>query len=139
MAAIASCTMLARQSRAGLLDEIDGVPLALNRARQRLLPGCGNCDLDVVLTAALLAPRSVVPRSQKPGLPIPAAECFEFSSFSPGRQLVLVRSSSFPTLRRRLSIESASPYPFRARAGRGCHRLCGNMVERARRVGICEA
>src|SRR5499426_4581342 len=47
--------MLARQSRAGLLDEIDGVPLALNRARQRLLPGRGNCDLDVVLTAALLA------------------------------------------------------------------------------------
>src|SRR5262249_45078802 len=45
---------LARQSRAGLLDEVDGVPLALDRARL-FLSGCRNSNLDDILTSALLA------------------------------------------------------------------------------------
>src|SRR6266478_1344565 len=46
---------LARQSRAGLPNEVNGVPLALDRARQCFLTGCRNRDLDVVLTSAFLA------------------------------------------------------------------------------------
>src|SRR5262249_14641012 len=48
-------SQLARQSRAGLPDEVNGVPLALNRARQCFLSGCRNWDLDVVLASAFLA------------------------------------------------------------------------------------
>src|SRR5262249_30998754 len=39
---------------AGLLDEVDGVPLALDRARL-FLSGCRNSNLDEILTSALLA------------------------------------------------------------------------------------
>src|SRR6266478_6461896 len=46
---------LARRSRAGLPDEVNGVPLALDRARQCFLTGYRNSDLDVVLTSAFLA------------------------------------------------------------------------------------
>src|SRR5438034_4806596 len=49
-----SCSSVARQSRTGLLDEVDGVPLALDRARL-FLSGCRNCNLDDILTSALLA------------------------------------------------------------------------------------
>src|SRR6476660_10336497 len=49
-----SCSSVARQSRAGLLDEVDGVPLALDRARL-FLSGCRNSNLDDILTSALLA------------------------------------------------------------------------------------
>src|SRR5215831_1630052 len=45
---------LARQSRTGLLDEVDGVPLALDRARL-FLSGCRNSNLDDILTSALPA------------------------------------------------------------------------------------
>src|SRR5262245_22367301 len=45
---------LARQSRTGLLDEVDGVPLALDRARL-FLSGCRNSTLDEILTSALPA------------------------------------------------------------------------------------
>src|SRR5262244_3951296 len=49
-----SCSSVARQSRTGLLDEVDGVPLALDRARL-FLSGCRNSNLDDILTSALLA------------------------------------------------------------------------------------
>src|SRR5262247_2607455 len=49
-----SCSSVARQSRTGLLDEVDGVPLALDRAC-RFLSGCRNSNLDDILTSALLA------------------------------------------------------------------------------------
>src|SRR6476620_4733206 len=49
-----SCSSVARQSRTGLLDEVDGVPLALDRAGL-FLSGCRNSNLDDILTSALLA------------------------------------------------------------------------------------
>src|SRR5215831_11628352 len=49
-----SCSSVARQSRTGLLDEVDGVPLALDRARL-FLSGCRNSNLDDILTSALPA------------------------------------------------------------------------------------
>src|SRR5215831_14248802 len=49
-----SCSSVARQSRTGLLDEVDGVPLALDRARL-FLSGCRNSNRDDILTSALLA------------------------------------------------------------------------------------
>src|SRR5262249_45907902 len=55
MARWARRSRLAGHSRAGLLDEVDGVPLALDRARQGFLSGCRNSDLDDILTCALLA------------------------------------------------------------------------------------
>src|SRR5262249_20109905 len=45
-----SCSSVARQSRTGLLDEVDGVPLALDRARL-FLSGCRNSNLDDILIA----------------------------------------------------------------------------------------
>src|SRR5262249_1706535 len=75
-----------------------------------------------------LHPGSVGLRIRKPGLPGPAAECFEFSSFSPRRAArVLMPASIHATL----SIESASPYPFPGGAGRGCGRVAAPMAERA--------
>src|SRR5262245_44378659 len=49
-----SCSSVARQSRTGLLDEVDGVPLALDRARL-FLSRCRNSNHDDILTSALLA------------------------------------------------------------------------------------
>src|SRR5215831_3403657 len=49
-----SCSSVARQSRTGLLDEVDGVPLALDRACL-FLSGCRNSNLDGISTSALLA------------------------------------------------------------------------------------
>src|SRR6516165_1755459 len=49
-----SCSSVARQSRTGLLDEVDGVPFALDRARL-VLSGCRNSNLDDILTSVLLA------------------------------------------------------------------------------------
>src|SRR6516165_5843478 len=49
-----SCSSVARQSRTGPLDEVDGVPLALDRACL-FLSGCRNSNFDDILTSALLA------------------------------------------------------------------------------------
>src|SRR5262249_11479588 len=49
-----SCSSVARQSRTGLLDEVDGVPFALDRACL-FLSGCRNSNLDDILTSVLLA------------------------------------------------------------------------------------
>src|SRR5215813_3414425 len=49
-----SYSSVARQSRTGLLDEVDGVPLALDHARL-FLSGCRNSNLDDILTSVLLA------------------------------------------------------------------------------------
>src|SRR6516165_4776102 len=49
-----SCSSVARQSRTGLLDEVDGVPFALDRACL-FLSGCRNSNLDDFLTSVLLA------------------------------------------------------------------------------------
>src|SRR5215831_10828319 len=48
-----SCLSVARQSRTGFLDEVDGVPLALDRARL-FLSGCRNSNLDDILTSPCL-------------------------------------------------------------------------------------
>src|SRR5262249_8725880 len=53
-----SCSSVARQSRTGLLDEVDGVPLALDPA-SLFLSGCRNSNLDDILTSALL--RGAIP------------------------------------------------------------------------------
>src|SRR5499425_1158741 len=49
-----SCSSVARQSRTGLLDEVDGVPLALDRACL-FLSGCRNSNLDDISTSVLPA------------------------------------------------------------------------------------
>src|SRR5262245_47528255 len=83
--------------------------------------------------SALLRPSSVGLRIRKPGLPMPAAEWFEFSSFSPKRAArVLMPSSICATLdRKRFTL--AFPRRHRERV----RRVCGN-ADRVRGTGFCD-